>query len=125
MIAFILTHWRTVAAIGAVAVLALLAWRINDLAYERGKADATARQIHIERGLTDEANRALMLTLAAVLPILTACAATTGGVGTEATCAQWRAISWSQHDTAETIGEVKASNARAQGLVRVRWHAWS
>ncbi|MFC0284821.1 hypothetical protein ACFFJB_14885 [Camelimonas abortus] len=58
MIAFILTHWRTVAAIGAVAVLALLAWRINDLAYERGKADATARQIHIERGLTDEANRA-------------------------------------------------------------------
>lgn len=58
MIAFTLTHWRTVAALGAVAVLALLAWRINDLAYERGKADVLAERIQIERRLTDEANRA-------------------------------------------------------------------
>jgi len=55
---------------------------------------------------------ALMLTLAAVLPTLLAGCNRTAGVGIEATCAQWRAISWSQHDTPETIDGVKGNNAR-------------
>ena len=57
---------------------------------------------------------ALMLTLAAALPILSACARTTAGAGTEATCAQWRPITWSQHDTAGTIADVKGNNARRE-----------
>lgn len=52
------------------------------------------------------------MMLVAVLSILTAGCATTGGGGTEAVCAQWRGISWSSRDTPQTQDEVKANNAR-------------
>lgn len=53
-----------------------------------------------------------MTMLAAVLAIPLASCQTTGTSGNEAVCAQWRGIYWSAKDTPETIGEVKASNAR-------------
>jgi len=51
-------NWRIVAALGILAALALVVWRINDMAYDRGKASVVADQIQTERRLTDEANRA-------------------------------------------------------------------
>jgi len=58
MIALAVKHWRVVAALGVIAALALLAWRINDKAFDRGKASVVADQIQTERRLTDDANRA-------------------------------------------------------------------
>jgi len=55
---WLLANWRIVAAAGVLAALSLAAWRINDMAYERGKASVVADQIQIERRLTDDANRA-------------------------------------------------------------------
>ncbi|MFD2678176.1 hypothetical protein [Camelimonas lactis] len=55
---WLLANWRIGAAAGVLAALALAAWRINDMAYERGKASVVADQITKERRLTDDANRA-------------------------------------------------------------------
>lgn len=55
-----------------------------------------------------------MMLLAAALPILAAGCKTTGIVGTDEVCAQWRGISWATSDTPETIDGVKGNNARRQ-----------
>ena len=52
------------------------------------------------------------MALAAALSIPLAACGTTAGGGTDAACGPWRAITWSSRDTAATIDEVKAGNAR-------------
>ena len=56
-----------------------------------------------------------MLLAAALLIPLAGCQ-TTGGAGIEATCAQWRGISWSRKDTLQTVDDVKANNARRKAF---------
>lgn len=55
---------------------------------------------------------ARIVTLGIVCASLAGCATTTGTAGTKSVCKAWLAISWSSHDTDETIVEVKANNAR-------------
>jgi hypothetical protein len=52
-----------------------------------------------------------MMTLCVVPFLLSACAATTGGVG-KTECAVFRPVSWSVKDTDRTVTEVRAHNAR-------------
>ncbi len=51
----------------------------------------------------------LMLSLVLTQPLV-GCTTTTGTA--ETSCMVWRPISWSKRDTPQTIGEVKAHNAR-------------
>ena len=52
-----------------------------------------------------------LMLLLALTPLLTACSTTTM-VSDGTSCLAWRPITWSRKDTAQTVVEVKANNAR-------------
>lgn len=52
-----------------------------------------------------------LTTLCAATLLLAGCSRTTGTAGIDA-CSFWQPISWSQKDTPQTVGEVKANNAK-------------
>lgn len=62
---------------------------------------------------TKSARTALLLALGLTL---TACTVTAGGETKSALCDQFRPIRWSQSDTAETVAQVKQSNAVGAAL---------
>lgn len=56
--------------------------------------------------------------LAAALLIQSAgCVATRSG-GTESVCGQWRTVTWSARDTADTVDQVKSNNGRRTAWCR-------
>lgn len=56
----------------------------------------------------------LMPLLAVVLPVTLVGCKTTDSGGISACASAWHPITWSQKDTARTIEEVKANNARRE-----------
>ena len=85
--------------------------------------DANQRHLLSAAGPGHQPLYAALATMLALATLAAGCATTTAGVATEtgrALCDVFRPIPWSARDTDETIGAVKAHNAKWEAMCGIK-----